>query len=322
MKELVTVAVLTYNSGLYVLETLESIYNQAYQNLELIVSDDASTDTTLDVVNLWLSEERNRSRFSKVTVLTVPKNTGVSANCNRCTKASQTDWIKYVAGDDILLPNCITDNMDFAKHNPEAKIIFSQVMIYQDDFNPSHYVRTTPLNFPSHLMGISLTAQDQFQLLLVSDRIHFTPSYFFNRTATQKVGGYDESNRLVEDYPMWLKLTQSGERLWYFHKATVGYRIHSKALNNTGDNVLFKPSVINSYSIRKEFAHQYLPWEMVMSEGHVFYISKLFRQFEMTKNTSFNRFLYTVTTYYLNPFQYIFAIKKRLPSNQNVLFYK
>ena len=84
MRPTVTVAITTYNSESYVLETLASIKDQTYPKLALIVSDDASKDNTLEKVNNWLSLGNNKERFEKIQVITVPENTGVSANCNRC----------------------------------------------------------------------------------------------------------------------------------------------------------------------------------------------------------------------------------------------
>jgi alpha-1,3-rhamnosyltransferase len=251
----------------------------------------------------------------------VPANTGVSGNCNRIIKAATSDWIKFHAGDDILLPNCIAANVAFAKLNRQAKVLFSQVKVYQDTFEEKNYLKTTPSDFPNNLMQDSLSASDQYKLLLMSDRIHYTPSYFFNKQAVFNVGGYDENNRLVEDYPMWLKLTSSGERLYYFHKETVGYRIHSKATNNTGEEVLFKPSIINGFSIRKKYAHPYLPPEVVGSEQHVYRISVLFQKLGWNKNKSFYQGLYYLAKVYLNPFQYIYSFKKRLANNRNNIFY-
>jgi len=321
MKPLVTVAITTYHSALYILETLDSIYEQTYENIALVVSDDGSTDNTIALVNQWLSEGNHAQRFKSVEVITVPINTGVSANCNRCIAAAPSDWLKYIAGDDILLPDCIADNVSFIQQNPEANIIFSQVKIYQDTFEEENYVRTMPLNFPENIMSAKLTAADQYQLLLLSDRINYTPSSFVNKQIQINIGGFDETNRLVEDYPMWLQLTNSGQKLFYFHKPTVGYRIHSKAANNVSDDVIFKPSALNSFPVRKAFAHPFLPWEIVRSEYHVYWISKIFQKNGWNKNRKRNKKLYHFASFYLNPFYYIFAIKKRLPANQNNPFY-
>ncbi len=316
-----TVAVATYHSSPWIVETLESIYNQTYPNLALVVSDDCSADDTVAIIRDWVAQERVQSRFQKVQVITTPVNTGVSANCNRCLEVTPSDWLKFLGGDDILFPNCIEDNMAFVDENPKANIIFSQIMLYQDRFEEKNYMKTTPEQFPENLMRDALDAKDQYQLLLVSDRIHYTPSFFSKKQALLKVGGYDEWNRMVEDYPMWLKLTASGERLYYFHKVTVGYRIHSKAINNVGDSVLFKPSLFNAFEIRKKTAHPFLPWEMVASEHYIHGISKFFQTMGWNKKAGLYPFLYRFGCFYGNPFYYFYSIKRRMPSHKNNLFY-
>lgn len=308
---LVSVPVTSYNSAAYIIETLESVYNQTYQEIELLISDDFSKDDTVKKVEEWIAQDRVKNRFSRIELITVPHNTGVSANCNRCISHSQSDWIKLIAGDDILLPNCIEDNMRFVSENPEAHIIFSQVKLYEDTFEEKNYIKSIPRQYPDNLMHSSFAAEDQFKILLIGDRIQYTPSYFFNRKAIQKVGGYDETNRLVEDYPMWLKLTRSGEKLNYFHTETVGYRMHSKANNNTGQDVLIKPSVINSYAVRKKYAHPHLPKLVALNEGWVYNTAVMFKKIGITKKTKTNIALYRLISVYLNPFTYFNAISKK-----------
>ncbi|HNP33575.1 MAG TPA: glycosyltransferase, partial [Flavobacterium sp.] len=289
---LVSVPVTTYNSADFVIETLESVYNQNYKDLELIICDDFSTDGTIDLVNEWINLDRVKKRFSRVELITVPHNTGVSANCNRCVNNSHSDWIMLLSGDDILLPNCVEDNMKFVAENPDTLVVFSQVRMYQDVFEESNYLKTIPKSFPHNLMNPSFTAQDQYKILLIADRIYYSPSFFFNKKAINKVGGYDETNRLVEDYPMWLKLTGSDIKFYYFHKETVGYRMHFKATNNSGQDILIKPSAINNYLIRKKYAHPYLPKLVVLDEKWVHNVALLFKNAGMTKKTKISTVLY------------------------------
>ena len=321
MSILVSVSVLTYNAALYVEETLESIFNQTYENIELIVSDDCSRDNTIEIVQKWCDKDRVKARFTDINIITVPKNTGVSANCNRAINASRGEWVKFIAGDDILLPNCIEDNMSFVRENPSANIVFSQVAVCQDTFDGNTMVKLLPSTFPDNLMKETFSAADQFRILIQSDRVTYTPSYFFKKQTLLKVGGYDETNRLVEDYPMWLKLTKAGERLHYFHTVTVGYRIHSKATNNTGGEVLFKPSVLNSYLVRKKYAHPHLPWEIVASEYQIYCVSKFFQLIGCNTKNIITHSVYALGCFYLNPFHYVYAMKKRMPSAKNNPFY-
>ncbi|CAD5252948.1 MULTISPECIES: glycosyltransferase [unclassified Imperialibacter] len=320
--ELVTVAVTAFNSAKTIVDTLDSVKEQSYQQLELIISDDASSDNSVELAKKWLESPDNSRRFVDTKIITVPHNTGVSANCNRCIRAAQADWIKFIAGDDILMPNCIEDNMRFANKNPDARVIFSQVEVYVDNFQKGNFLRVIPAQFPDNLMHPEFSANDQWKRLLVSDRMHYTPSYFFNRTALAQVGNYDESNRLVEDYPMWLKLTGAGERLYYFHTPTVGYRMHAKALNNIGDARLFKPLSVKAFAIRQQMAHPHLPNDIVGKEKWEQGVKKFFLAIGANKNTAIARTFFRLLSVYLNPWQYAYAAKKRLPANKGNIFYQ
>lgn len=308
----VCVPVATYNSADFIIETLESIYSQTYKEIELIISDDFSTDGTIEKVDEWIQQERVINRFSRIQFIKVPHNTGVSANCNRFMNAAQADWVKMIAGDDILLPNCIEDNVKFVTENSEALIIFSQVRLYEGTFEEKNFLKTIPKSFPDNMMNPSFAAQDQYQILLIADRLHYMQSIFLNKKAIELVGGYDESSRLVEDYQMWLKLTSVGIKFYYFHKETVGYRMHSKATNNTGNNVLVKPSVINNYPIRKKYAHPHLPKMIVWDERWTHKVTLLFKNLGIVKKTKINSGLYKLMTVYLNPFFYGKTIAKKL----------
>ena len=116
---LVTVAIVTYNSAKYIEDALESVKNQTYKNIELIISDDASEDNTVEICRNWIS--KHKANFYAVKIITVEKNTGIPANFNRALNSASGEWIKFVAGDDIIYPDCIKDNIEFVKKNPEAK---------------------------------------------------------------------------------------------------------------------------------------------------------------------------------------------------------
>lgn len=318
--QLVSIIVVTYNSAAFVLETLESAKAQSWQNIELIISDDCSPDNTIELCRNWIAI--NKDRFVRTEIITVAKNGGVSASCNRSIKAAQTDWIKFIAGDDILLPNCIADNMQFVADNPETKIIFSEVLLYENDFKKKNFLNVIPGTFPMNIMNPTFTAMEQNQLLLISDRIHFTPSYFFNRVPLMAIGGYDENNRVIEDYPMWLKLTRAGNKLYFFKTPTVGYRRHQGAANNVNDYGLFKPLFLKSAAIRKKEVYPYLPWDIVYSEKHTLLVSQFFQWAGLNKKAPLNIRLYTICSIYLNPFRYIIYFKKKvLKLGRNNIFY-
>ena len=108
---LVSVVVLTYNSSKTVLETLNSIAAQTYKNIELIISDDCSKDDTLKKCKKW--ELKNKQRFTQIIIIRSNQNTGTAANGNRGANAANGEWLKFIAADDVLLPNCVHSNIDY-----------------------------------------------------------------------------------------------------------------------------------------------------------------------------------------------------------------
>ena len=234
MNSLVSVVIATYNSSQFLTETLDSVSKQTWNNIELIITDDASSDNTTEVYNKWIIN--NGKRFIYSEIITAQKNTGVSANVNRGLHASKGEWIVLLAGDDTLKAKCIEDNMLFINTHPEVKVLFSRIDVYRDTFDPVNHIKTIPddpFNVDS-IMAPGRSADSQYKMLLISDRITFTPSVYFHRETLLSVGGFDERFKLLEDYPIWLKLTKKGIRLNFMDKVTVNYRQHSKAINNTG----------------------------------------------------------------------------------------
>lgn len=132
-KTLVSVVVVAYNSSKTILETLDSIFAQTYSPLELIIADDASTDDTAAIAREWI--DAHRSRFVRTELVIAEKNGGISANCNRGCSRAQGDLMKSIAADDILLPNCITDNVDFMNTHPEATVVFSKIREFSTTAN-------------------------------------------------------------------------------------------------------------------------------------------------------------------------------------------
>ncbi|MBR4598254.1 MAG: glycosyltransferase [Opitutales bacterium] len=216
---LVSVGVLSYNSAKTILETLESIKAQTYKNIELIISDDASKDDTVEVCKKWIEE--NKGRFARCEILTVPENTGIPANANRRLAASQGAWSKGVAADDILLPDCIENFVNYVKENPQAEVVFSNLKIYHNNFNEENFKEVDDMDGKYFCQKYG-TAEKQYQALLRRFYCH-APTMFAKTSVLQKVK-YDERIKGMEDYPMWLRLTKAGVAFHFMDKETVCYR--------------------------------------------------------------------------------------------------
>lgn len=311
MHNLVSIVICTYNSAETILETLNSISEQTWTSLEIVIADDCSTDNTLELCQKWLNE--SNLRFVNSKLISSEINTGVSANANRGIKSSNGDWIKLLGGDDTLKPNCVEDNMSWIAFHPQTKVLFSRVEVYRDNFKPNNLLITTPgIPYdPKGIMAADRSAESQYKMLLVSDRIHYSPSVFLHRETLLSVKGFDERFKLLDDYPLWLNLTREGHKLYFMDKVTVNYRRHSKAINNTGLPYLINPNYFRSEQFRRVYTYAFLPANIRFYQRYNWFALQIFRFNWFNKNKKPNRLLLALITSYLNPFKYFIWISKR-----------
>jgi len=319
MQTPVSVIVITYNSSKFIKETLESIKMQGYPNLELIISDDCSKDNTVAICQTWI--ENNKERFVNSQLITVPENTGIPSNHNRGLKAANSQWIKFLAGDDALLPNCIEENMNYVSNHPDAKVIYSYTMVYENEFQEEKFLRLNPSSFPSHIISDDLSASKQYKILLNGDRIPFTPSLFLNRDAIWDAGLPDE-DLFSEDYQTKLNLTKRGYKLFFMEKKTVLYRQHHGAVNNTIKKYILKPHYFKTENFRKRYIYPYIPWDIRLSHKYNWVVNQIFKIDFLNKENLINRSIYFIINI-INPFKYIIYIKSHyIKKYKDNIFYQ
>lgn len=225
---LITVIVLTYNSAAYVLSTLESIRQQDYQGeLELIVGDDCSSDDTVATCRSWL--ENNSGRFTRAEILKPEGNLGLVRNLNACIKAARGEWIKSIAGDDIMAPYALRLFYETAAAAPgERLFLYSALKIFQHEED---------LQEPNRLTLLPGGPGDQdIDLSYIYRKPNFwtnAPSFFFAKALIEQIGYVPRLFRNVEDRPLYTKVLASGFRIYHISKPTVYYRVHDASLTAT-----------------------------------------------------------------------------------------
>lgn len=275
---LVTVVLITYNSSRYVLETLESVKTQLWEKIELIISDDGSSDNTIEICKKWINE--NSHRFVNTELITVSKNTGIPSNSNRGIRKANGKWIKMIAGDDILLETCITDNMKFASQEADAKFIISD-MHEIDDFGNHinkedlHINRTQRNGFSLYIKA--KTAKEQLKTYARLPIFLNSPSYFIERKMLNDIGLFDESYRIYDDICLVLRANSNNIKLYYMDIPTVKYRIHVNSISR-------KPSINETrdreaLEIFKKYRVNYLN-KFNLIDQSVFYETWLFYKYK------------------------------------------
>lgn len=286
---LVSVVVITYNSSKYVLETLESVKNQIYQNIELIISDDCSTDDTVDVCKDWI--EKNRERFVRTKLIESEINTGIPANCNRGYKEAKGEWVKSIAGDDALYSNAIEYYVNFIALYPKAQIIYSRMDCYEEILQSSP-LRIRTKSFKSLCTLENIRAKKQYNILCINNLIA-APTVFVQSALWQEMDGFDERIYRCEDWPMWLKITNAGIPFYFMDKVTVKYRITSGSTMG---------QEIKDYLFRRFFEMENLIYEFYIKDNasicfklmnrYDFYLRYFLDKLSLNKQTKVSRFTF------------------------------
>ena len=110
MEELVSIIMPSYNTGRYLAETVESVLAQTYQNWELIIVDDCSTDDTETVAAKYLQD-------SRISFFRNEKNSGAAVSRNRALQAAKGKWIAFLDSDDLWHPRKLEKQIGFMKAN-------------------------------------------------------------------------------------------------------------------------------------------------------------------------------------------------------------
>lgn len=224
---LVSVSVITYNSSKTVLETLESIKAQTYQNIELIVSDDCSTDNTVELCRNWI--EQNKSRFVRTELLTVEKNTGISGNFNRAETECAGEWAKGVAGDDLLMPNCIEDCISYVLKN-NIKCLFGNMVAFDGEKGYCEWLTKT--HRKRNIQMAKLSTKELYKMIFEGDTPP-APAFFYNISEFRKHGiKNDERIPFMEDWPKWLNILKKGIDMHFMNKDIVKYRVGGISTTN------------------------------------------------------------------------------------------
>lgn len=255
---LVSIIVATYNSSLYVRETLDSAMSQTYPNIEIIITDDYSTDNTVEVCGYWIEQHRDYGK--RLELVKAKKNSGVSGNFNRGIAKANGEWLKVIAGDDVLLPEAIKNYMEYVSTNPEAKFVFGQNNRFVGHYpNYTYTQRDIGLK---HLFFLNPQANPMFQYnILCRTYVGNGPTFFCKAETFRELGGFDERFALQEDWPFYIKLTKNGYQLYLLDKITVSWRQNENSITHQKDqdDVFFSKSQTR---IVKEYKCQYLMEEL------------------------------------------------------------
>lgn len=283
---LVSVIVVSYNAEKTVLETLDSVLRQTYQNVELVLSDDCSKDNTVQVARKWFDEHSTAFKGG-AHLLTAEQNQGVCANFNKAIRSAKGEWIKIIAADDILLPNCCTDYVEFSDAHPEAHFISSYLAMYDSTFTEGKCLEK---QYSARNLSIfDKNCEEQLKKMVY--QIFVTaPSMFFSKKVFLEVNGFNERYS-YEDHPFYVNLLEHGYKLYFMPKVTAGYRVHNSMFNSQEKLFSYKFS-LSSKQFRKECCFKYYNWRQKLACKLYYSFLTTLEKLHLNKKTKVSSVIY------------------------------
>ena len=195
-KPLVSVICLCHNQADYVEKAIDSVLNQTYKNIELIVVDDASNDGSKEIIREKLSE-------TEVSFIDLPENLGNCAAFNKGFFISKGEYIIDLAADDELYPQRIEKGLSAFKESKVGVNFCDALLEYGDK-------RTSSSFYKRDDNGDLEQAVPQGEVYESLIKRHFisAPTMMIKRDVLEELGGYD-STLAYEDFDFWIRSSRN-----------------------------------------------------------------------------------------------------------------
>lgn len=260
---LVSIGIPCYNAEAYIHETLESISEQTYPEIELVIVDDASCDATFKIIQDWGEGKK------WVKILKNESNLGLVKTVNKIVSNCTGEYFQLVGHDDILLKHKISTQVNmFQKLPSDVGLIYSNVSVIdeQGKIMEADYLRSQ-----GHDSG-DMRFDDIIAQLL---SCNFIPSIsvLIKKTALEKVGRYDEG-LAFEDLDMWLRICMLFQ-IAYLPEVTALYRRNENSLMH--DPVKRINIYASLLSCREKYRGIKPEWDKIINQGIIQMAPTLYR---------------------------------------------
>lgn len=201
----------TYNRAHFIRQAIDSVLSQTFQDWELIIMDDCSTDNTEDIISPYLADAR-------IKFIKNETNLGINKNRNKVLSLSTGEYVAILDSDDYWINNDkLSLQNEFLDHNKEYTLIGSNIIIVDE------YGQTIKkIIYPSNHFLIK-------NLLLIKN-LFCHSSVLYRKQDILNLGSYDESLPIWEDYDLWLKIGQTS-KFANLYQYTTAYRKHATQSN-------------------------------------------------------------------------------------------
>lgn len=267
---LVSIVIPCYSHAQFVQDTIQSVIDQDYENIELIIIDDGSKDNSVEVIQQMIPA--CEERFVRFEFRYRP-NKGLCATLNEALEWCEGEFFAPVASDDILMSKKISIQINYMNNNPNCIGVFGAIQLIDNN----------------KLLRTITKKPDKFNFRNIFLHEHFlpAPTQLLRLDSVKSIGGYRE-DLIIEDWSMWLSLTHDGGTLDLLEDVFAKYRRHDGNLSSQFDKMkqgrieivkLYPDSKLYNKALSKTFlinADENIGFDYLNSISSLFYSIKIY----------------------------------------------
>lgn len=210
----VSVIIPTYNCAKYLRDTVESVLSQSFQDFEIIIVDDGSTDNTKETISKLGNDQR--------IIYISQENKGQACARNTGLKMAKGDYIALLDADDKWLPNRLEEAVAALDNHPDVGLVHAHSLRITEDNKPIETIKRDPRFLSGSL----------FETIFLRQTHISCPTATFRRECLDTVGLMDENRTCLgnEDREYWLRVSQRYPVL-FIDKVLAHYRVRENSVS-------------------------------------------------------------------------------------------
>jgi len=222
---LISIVTPSYNQAQYIEQTIRSVLEQEYPQIEYLVVDGESTDDSVEIIRNYASRggvtpplpsdhRKQASGFHKIDWWVSEKDSGQGEAINKGLARAKGEIVAWLNSDDYYLPNMLASVVKVFEEHPDVVMIYGDMLAVDENGQTINTLKYKQLSLQDLLC---------FQII-------GQPSVFFRREVYEKIGGLDTTFHFLLDHHLWIRIAQQGKIL-HVPQIWSAARYHAEAKN-------------------------------------------------------------------------------------------
>lgn len=190
----VSVIIPSYNHEKYVAEAIQSVLDQTFEDFEIVITDDGSSDRTVDVIEGF--------KDKRIRLFTFEENQGACVAARKCLDEASGEYVAMLSSDDVFLPGKLEKQVKFLDEHPEIYAVFGYARIIDEDgadFNDENHFYSSIFRQPNR------TRHEWLRHFFFHGNCLCHPSALICRKLYDEIGCYDERFHQLPDFDFWVR---------------------------------------------------------------------------------------------------------------------